>query len=53
MVAQCGFCSLVLVGRQIAEGDGFAGLDFGDQHFADVGDNGRSIHCALDDPGRD
>lgn len=44
---------LVPMGGQVIENDDGAGVDLGDQHFADVGGKGRAIHRALDDPWRD
>ena len=50
MIAQ-GLCGLlVAMRREIVEDDHGAGRDLGDQYVADVCSEGRSVHCALDDP---
>ncbi len=50
MVAQGLSCLLVPMGRQIVQDDNGAWPDLWNDHFADVGGEGRTIHCTLDDP---
>ena len=38
---------------EIVEDDHAAWRDLRDQHLADVGGEGRTVHCALDDPRSD
>ncbi len=44
---------LVSMRGEIVEDHGGAGLDLGDQHIADVGNKGGTVHRPLDDPRRD
>ncbi len=43
----------VLVGREVIADHDRSRLDLGHQNLADICGEGRSAHCALDDPGRD
>ena len=53
MFAQERFGLFVAMGGEVVEDHGSAGFDLWDQHVADVGDKGGSVHCAFDDPRRD
>ena len=53
MFAQERLGLLVAMGGEVIEDHGSAGFDLGDQHFADVGDKGGTVHRSFYDPGRD
>lgn len=49
--SRCRF--LVFVGGEVDQDDDSARFDLRHQHFANIGCEGRAIHCALDDPRRE
>ncbi len=53
MGPQCGGCFSVLVRREIVADHNGPRFDLRHQNFTDVSGERCSIHCTLDDPGRD
>ena len=48
--AQSCLSFFVSMGGEVVEDHDGARFDLGDQHIADVGDKGGTVHCAFDDP---